>query len=123
MVKFCESCHECSNEDKAVFCKTCGSRFIVTDLDALKAIRDSLEESGNRSEKIAKAQILFSFATLMLAIIAFIVAIASLIMTFYSLPKDEKIFGGILLISALFAVWFLFKQSNSFLEEFVKKMK
>jgi len=40
---------------------------------------------------------LLSYATLLLAVVAFIVAIGSLGMTFYTLQPDQQIFGAIIM--------------------------
>jgi uncharacterized membrane protein YvbJ len=107
MVKQCESCGEITFEESVVFCKNCGSKFNETELEVLRAIQIILKENQKKTDKTSKIQIKISFATLIMAMIAFIIAIGAVLISVFSSPLEQRIVGLGIIVIVLIPCYFL----------------
>jgi uncharacterized membrane protein YvbJ len=98
LVKYCNDCGSPTEQDDAIFCSHCGTRYDETQLDVLRDIRASLQKKQIKSDEIAQVQIKISYATLIFAIVAYFIAIGALAMATYTLSPDAMIYGMILLV-------------------------
>lgn len=108
----CEYCGKETEDDNSVFCKYCGFRYRKTELDVLKNIEALLIENQKSAEKSSKTQTRISFATLIISIVAFLIALGALLIFVVTQPIEQRLIGLGIVFFVIFLVWLIFKKYN-----------
>jgi len=108
----CEYCGKNTEDENSVFCKYCGLRYGKTEIDVLKNIEIILKENHKKAEKSSRTQTRISFATLIISIVAFLIALGALLVIVFTQPIEQRLLGLGIVLFVIFLVWLVFKKYN-----------
>ena len=109
----CEYCKKITDDESAVFCKYCGYRYVKSELDVLKNIEIILKENRRISTKDAKTQTRISYASLIISISAYAIALGALLVVALTQPVVEERYVGLgIVVIVLVFIWLIFKKYN-----------
>ncbi len=108
----CESCGKITEDENSNFCKHCGFRLSGTELDVLKNIEITLKESQKRAEIISQTQTRISYASLVISVLAFLIALGALMAFVFTLPYEQRLVGIGIIIVICFYMWLVMRKFN-----------
>lgn len=108
----CESCGKITEDENSIFCKYCGFRYGRTELDVLKNIEIILQETQRKIERNSRTQTRISFASLIMSMAAFLIALGALLVFVFTQSNEQKFVGLGIIVIVLFSIWLIFKRTN-----------
>jgi len=109
----CEYCGKISEDENSVFCKYCGFRYGRMDLDVLKNIEIILKKNQKKIDKISRTQTRISYASLIMSMVAFLIALGALLVFIFSqTPLEQRYMGLGIVAIVFFSICLLFGRLN-----------
>jgi|SRR5208337_5227102 len=112
----CEFSGKITDNEYALFCKDCGNRFVITEIDFLKNIYNHSKKNDEIIERLSKIQIKIGLVTAIITACALMFSIGSLLMVWIGLLPDQRLVGLAIILLMVFFVYLIIKGSKIYID-------